>query len=399
VARDTPRQLRRSRGYIPTPIFLKRPQPEILALGAELKNTICLTKNDRAFLSQHIGDLKNLEALNFFKKTVGHLKRILQISPQALAADLHPLYLSTQFARSQQDLPVIFVQHHHAHIASCLAENAAEGPVIGLSFDGTGYGQDGTIWGGEFLIAGLEDFRRVGHLESVPMPGGDKAIEEPWRMALAYMYAACGDTFDVSSIDSLKRVNPERRAVVLKMIKSGVNCPPTSSLGRLFDAVSALLGICERATYEGQPAMELEGAISERLADCYDYDIRSEDGQFIVKARKIIKGVVSDLTGGEEPSAIACKFHNTVVKFSLDVCLKLRGAQGINEVALSGGCFQNEYLSEELVRSLDQNGFVVYEHSQVPPNDGGISLGQAVIAGSSLRKTAPAAALMGQRIE
>ena len=289
------RLLRRARGYVPLPIALKRDGPKVLAVGAELKGAICLTKGRNAFLGQHLGDLKNAQALDFFEETVAHLCRILEIEPEVVAHDLHPDYFSTRYAQRLKGLPLVGVQHHHAHIAAVLAEHGEEGPVLGVALDGTGYGSDGTIWGGEFLIADLRDFRRVGHLAPMPLPGGDAAIEEPWRTAVAYLHAAFGPEWANLDIPFVKRMDMRRARPVVQMIESRVNTPFTTSTGRLFDAVASLLGICDRNTHEGQAPMELEAAADEGVTDALPFEIRRENGVFLLDPRSYIRSVVERL--------------------------------------------------------------------------------------------------------
>ena len=380
VVDGIPRQIRRSRGYVPVPIFLKWKTEPVLACGAELKNTICLTRGDCAFLSQHVGDLENLETLDFLELTIGHLKRILEINPTIIAYDLHPEYLSTKFALEQKDMRLIGVQHHHAHIASCMAEHGVDETVIGLSLDGTGYGLDGKIWGGEVLICNLHGFERVCHFDYVAMPGGTAAIKEPWRMAISYLYHTYHQEFMELDIDFLKSLDEKRLKVILKMIERGVNSPLTSSLGRLFDGIAALIGLRQRVKYEGQAAMELEMAIEENGDSYYPYEISEQDSQWVFMHQPIIKGVVGDMTNGLSQGKISAKFHNTLLHMLSEICIRIRERRGLNAVALSGGVFQNAFQLEGLTRRLNDREFEVYTHSKVPANDGGISLGQAVIA-------------------
>ena len=374
------RQMRRSRGYVPVPVFLKWEAEPVLACGADLKNTICLTKGNCAFLSQHVGDVENLETLDFLKLTVGHLKRILEIDPRIIAYDLHPGYHSTHFALEQKDIQLIGVQHHHAHIASCMAENGVDERVIGLSLDGTGYGLDGRIWGGEVLLCNLRDFERVCHFDDVPMPGGTAAIKEPWRMAISYLYHAYDGQFMDLELDFLKSLDEKEVKVILKMIEHGINSPFTSSLGRLFDGIAALIGLRKRVKYEGQAAMELEMAIEENRDSLYPYEISGEDPRLIFRHEPIIKGVVRDLQRGLSQGSISAKFHYTLLEMLSEICIRIREKRSLNAVALSGGVFQNAFLLEGLTKRLHDKGFEVYTHSKVPTNDGGISLGQAVIA-------------------
>jgi len=382
-----PRQIRRSRGYVPVPIFLKWEVEPILACGAELKNTICLTKGNCAFLSQHVGDLENLETLDFLKLNVEHLKRILEINPTIIAYDLHPGYHSTHFALEQKDIKLIGVQHHHAHIASCMAENGVDETVIGLSLDGTGYGLDGRVWGGEVLLCNLNDFERVGHFDYVPMPGGTAAIKEPWRMALSYLYHTYHRELVDLDLDFLKSLDKKKVEVILKMMDSGINSPLTSSLGRLFDGIAALIGLRQRVKYEGQAAMELEMAIEENGDSFYPYEIREDGPNWIFIHEPIIEGVVKDLKKGLSQGRISAKFHYSLLEMLREICLRIREKSGLNTVTLSGGVFQNAFLLEGLTGRLHDQDFKVYTHSKVPANDGGISLGQAVIASAVSKST------------
>ncbi len=373
------RFFRRSRGFVPVPVFLRNKLPQILACGAELKNTVCLTKGDKAFLSQHIGDLENALTYDFFRLTVRHLKRILDIQPEVIACDLHPDYLSTRYAEEQRALPKVRIQHHHAHIVSGMAEHKLDGEVIGLAFDGTGLGTDNAVWGGEILIAETHKFERAGHLGYVAMPGSTAAIKEPWRMAISYLQDAYGPDFVDLGLPVLDSIGNDKLAVISQMINQEFNSPMTSSLGRLFDGVAAICGIRNRVNFEGQAAMELEMLADDTAASGYDCAWERENG-FLVPPAPIIRAVVADVQNNVSPAEIGAKFHLTLVQLFSDICDELRREYGLDRVVLSGGCFQNATLLSGMIRSLQARKFDVYSHEQVPTNDGGISLGQAVVA-------------------
>ncbi len=388
--RGNPMLLRRSRGYVPEPVSLPMPfQRQVLACGAELKNTFCLGKDRHAFISHHVGDLENYETLRSFTDGIAHFQRLFEIEPSVLAHDLHPDYLSTKYALERSldnDVDLVGVQHHHAHIASCLADNAEEGPVIGVAFDGTGFGTDGTVWGGEFLLAELSGFRRLAHLVPVPLPGGATAIRQPWRMAVSYLDAAF-DGRPPARLDVLRRHETEWPRVA-SLVRSGVNAPQCSSAGRLFDAVAALLGLRDTVNYEGQAAIELEQHADPREAG--RYPLRMPDGDVVrLSGVDIVSAVVADLLAGVDVPVIAARFHNTMAEAIAEVCGRLGESTGVRTVALSGGVFQNMLLLGRTVDLLQGNGFRVLTHSRVPCNDGGISLGQAVVAAAQDREYFP----------
>jgi len=389
--------IRRSRGYAPYPIHLPFSVPQVLAVGAELKNTFCLTRDRYAFLSQHIGDMENYETLRFFEQMVEQLARTFRVQPEIIAHDMHPGYLTTQYARARRQgseearsnlrlatCSLLPVQHHHAHIVSCMAENGLKGeqPVIGVAFDGTGYGTDGAIWGGEFLIADYRSFRRAAHLKYVPLPGGDAAIRRPYRTALAHLWAA-GIPWD-EDLPPVAACPPAERAILARQLERGLNVVPTSSIGRLFDAVSALAGVRQVINYEAQAAIELEMTVDERITDAYDFALQNTEGILLIDPTPAVQAVVADSRAGLPASHIASKFHNSVAQMVRDVCLRLREETGPTEVVLSGGVFQNITLLDRTLPLLREAGFVVYTHRLVPPNDAGISLGQAVVAGVRL---------------
>jgi hydrogenase maturation protein HypF len=358
------RTLRRSRGYAPHPVDLARGVHQILACGGELKNVFCLTKDHYAVLSQHVGDLENLETMQAFQETLDHMKRFFRVEPQAVAYDLHPRYLSTRYALGLS-IEKIGVQHHHAHIASSMAENHLDGRVIGIALDGTGYGTDGKIWGGEFLACDYANFERLYHFRYVPLAGGDAAVREPWRSALAYAIdSGVEANFPGISLNSVR--------IVEKMIAGSVNTVDTSSCGRLFDAVSALLGIRLIANYEGQAAMMLEASAAD-LDEPYPFDFSKNEIDF----RETIRALVKDR---EQRHLAAGRFHVTLAHVVVEAALRIRSAEGLNRVCLSGGSWQNFRLLGKSVKLLRAKGFEVYLHSLVPPNDGGLSLGQAAIA-------------------
>ncbi len=378
-----PMLLRRSRGYVPEPVLVRSgfPRP-VLACGAELKNTFCLAKERHAFVSHHIGDLENAETLRSFSEGIEHFRRLFDITPEVVAHDLHPEYLSTKYALDLPGVRLQGVQHHHAHIASCLADNGFDGPVIGVAFDGTGYGTDGTIWGGEFLIADCASFSRAGHLAPVPLPGGAAAIRQPWRMAAAYLSAPPASS--AAALDGLEDLgvwqrNQARWAAIVSMAKHGVNSPLTSSAGRLFDAVAALLGVRDMVNYEGQAAIELEQLADPREQGAYRAGIETA-APFRVQGTDLVGAAVSDLAAGISRQVIAARFHNGVAAMIEAGCLLLRERHGLDTVALSGGVFQNMLLLGRVITRLEARGFRVLTHSRVPCNDGGISLGQAVVA-------------------
>jgi len=373
------RVLRRSRGYAPYPIDLGEELIEVLACGGELKNTFCLTKGRYALLSQHIGDLENYETLNFFRETLERMKKLFRVEPRVVAHDLHPDYLSTGFALELDGLEKISVQHHHAHVAACMAENHLRDRVIGVAFDGTGYGTDGQIWGGEFLVADLDGFERRAHFRYVPLPGGDKAIREPWRAALSYLIETFGEQRAWPDIQLLSAIPAKKLELVQTMIRRRVYTVQTSSCGRLFDAAASILGLRHETNFEGQAAIELEMAACEGIEDGYPFDIESGE-PWRVDMRPVIRGIVDDLRCSSHTGVISAKFHNTIAAIIVEVSKRLRQAEKLNRVCLSGGTFQNAYLLTHSVAGLRGCGFEVFLHAKVPANDGGISLGQAVIA-------------------
>ena len=387
VVQPTPlglRHLRRSRGSVPVPIFLKEELPSVLAVGGELKNTICLTRGRHAFLSQHIGDLENSEAYSFFEEAQAHLRTILEIEPVAIAHDLHPDYFSTRWARQQAGVPFVGVQHHHAHIAGCMAENHLDGRVIGFALDGTGYGTDGRIWGGEVFVAGYMDFERAAHFEYVPLPGGAAAIREPWRMALSYLVQHFGSVTQLET-EFLKNLDPRKTELVLKMIQQGVNSPLTSSCGRLFDAVAALIGLRQSVNYEGQAAIELEMVAADHETAPYPLKLVTHSDPWIISTRELFDSILRDLRANVSISKISAGFHNGLVSVFCELAQLLRESTALNRVCLSGGTFNNLYLTGRLCARLREVGFEVFTQREVPCGDGGLSLGQAVAAAHGLK--------------
>ena len=371
-----PRALRRARGYAPKPIDLGRDFGQVLACGGELKNTFCLTKGRYALVSQHIGDLENYETLKFFRETLDHMKELFRVEPRVVAHDLHPDYLSTRFARELPHVERIAVQHHHAHIAACMAENGLRDKVIGVAFDGTGYGTDGKIWGGEFLVADYAGFERRAHLRYVPLAGGDAAVREPWRAALSYLIEAFGA---VPELPIFHTVAKEREDIVEAMIRHRRNTVETSSCGRLFDAVAAIVGLRANVSFEGQAAIQLETIAEAGITAPYPFEIEmSEPWQ--IDMRPAIRAIVNEVRRGVRAAVVSARFHDTMAAAITEVCLLLRRSDGLNRVCLSGGTFQNVFLLSRSVTALRRHGFEVFLHSKVPTNDGGLSLGQAVVA-------------------
>jgi hydrogenase maturation protein HypF len=379
--------LRRARGYAPNPVLLPFKSKQVLACGAELKNTVCLTKNEHAFLSQHIGDMENEETLGFFEETIDLYKRLFHIDPEIVAHDMHPDYVSTKYARdlgSTKDLNLVPVQHHHAHIVSCLIDHGIKGPVIGVAFDGTGYGTDGAIWGGEFLVSDWHHFKRAGHLEYVPLPGGEAAIKKPYRMALSFLYTLLGEDVSVKGLP-LSRVDPVELGVIRKQLEQRINAPLTSSAGRLFDAVSAIIGVRAEIDYDAQAAIELEMAAGEGIREpgVYPFSIERGQDRQVVRLGELFSAIIYDVQTGRQPATISLRFHNTMAQIIAEMCTLIAGHTKINQVALSGGVFQNRLLLHLAVAALQGEGFEVLTHKLVPCNDAGISVGQAVIANFS----------------
>jgi hydrogenase maturation protein HypF len=404
--------IRRSRGYVPSPIEVghmvqgdgscasyhgngaQEPSPctiqSVLACGGEQKNTFCMNNGQEFFISHHIGDLENMETLNSFEEGIAHFKKIFSIDFETVAYDLHPEYLSTKYAMELDMKNKIPVQHHHAHIASCMAENNLNEDVIGVAFDGTGYGEDGNLWGGEFFAGGYKNFSRQGHFDYVKMPGGEMAVKEPWRMALSYLLKVCdssdiNDMLGISSESGCKQrilpdIEMEKIVKLIEIIEKNINCPLTSSAGRLFDAVAALIGIRRMINYEGQAAVELEFLSEKKYCGEYNFKIEKNELTFIIHVDEMIKEIISDLRKSVSKEIISSKFHETLAKIVSEGCLYIKEKTGLKKVALSGGVFQNITLLEKCIDKLDGSGFEVYIHRNVPTNDGGLCLGQAVIA-------------------
>lgn len=374
---------RRSRGYTPKAITLPMTVPPLLASGAELKNVICLAAGTHAFLSQHIGDLKNQATFTSFSHTIEHLSTLLAIKPELVACDLHPDYHSTRHAE-QLGLPLVRIQHHHAHMASCMAEHRLNGELLGIIFDGTGLGSDGTIWGGEFLIGGYGGFQRAGHFKPLPLPGGDAAVREPWRMAMSYLHQALGNDAFTLNHPVAQVLHSSEQQLFRQMLLRGINSPLTSSCGRLFDAVAALLNLRHIVSYDGQGAIELEACAEQ--ADCiagepYGYELAAHDGEpFQLDFSTMIREIVADMAAGISPASISHRFHYTVAAAAAEGALLSCRAAGINRVVLSGGVFQNRLLSEMIYTALTGQQLEVFCHRLAPPNDGGIALGQTLIA-------------------
>ncbi|MFV2173928.1 carbamoyltransferase HypF [Actinomadura sp. LOL_016] len=382
--------VRRSRGFVPSPLRMpwEFPRP-VLACGAELKNTFCVARAHHAFLSHHIGDLENYETLRSYQEGIEHFCRLFGVRPEVVVHDLHPEYLSTKYAldRAGEDgVELVGVQHHHAHIASCLADNGTDGPVIGVAFDGLGFGDDGTLWGGELLVADLAGYRRAGHLETVPMPGGAAAVREPWRMAAAYLTAVFGE--NVPWLGVVRR-NGDRWPAVAALARSGTNAPRTSSAGRLFDAVAAIAGVRDTAGYEGQAAVELQQAADPHERAAYRATVTDD---LVVRGTDLVRAAVDDVLAGRGAGAVAARFHNGLAWATVRAARLLRDRTDLTTVALSGGVFQNVLLLERTVAGLEDSGFRVLTHSRVPPNDGGVALGQAVVAAARDRSARDAAA-------
>ena len=394
VIDQKPLIFRRARGFSPLPVTVPWHLPKILGCGAGLKSTFCLAREKSSFLSQHIGDLSNLESYDFYTESIDHLKRVFQIEPEAVACDLHPDYLSSHYAEKLA-LPIYRIQHHHAHTVAVMAEHGIEEQVLAVVMDGTGYGPDGTVWGGEILKADLTSYSRLGHLSHLHLPGGDTATTEPWRMALAALYSVFGDKgLRMTQLpQSLQHLDRAKVEVITTMLKNNFNSPLTSSCGRLFDAVAALLGIRQRISYEGQAAMELESLAKmavtgswpdEILTDQYKsspYPLIEKDGGWEINTQECIKAVLTDLNKNENVSVIALKFHGMLITTITELIEKLSHQTGIDRIVLSGGCMQNSLLLEGLSHTLARKSLKVYTGEMLPVNDGAISFGQAVAGG------------------
>lgn len=378
--------IRRSRGIAPESIILpfisKR---EILGCGGNMKNTFSLVKDANLYISHHIGDIDSPVAFDNYTAAIKRYIEVLKIKPDIVAYDAHPEYASTMLALSQDffgNATRIPVYHHHAHVCACMVENNLENTkVIGVAFDGTGYGKDDTLWGSEFLVCDYSKFERVAHLMPVRLPGGEQSIKNIWRIAVAYIMCAFGPDYDRESFKFLKEVDPEQLSVVEKMIITGINSPYSSGMGRLFDAVSCICSLRTKISYEGQAASELEYILKEDVQDKpYEFDVVEREGRFIIDHRVVIKGIVNDIMGGKDTGRISHRFHLTVVEIVNHVCNLIRRKTGIQKVVLSGGSFQNVFLSVKIRNKLERNGFTVYSHSMIPPNDGCVSVGQCAVA-------------------
>ncbi len=376
--------LRRSRGYAPFPVRLPWLVPPVLAVGSELKNTFCITNQNYGFLSQHIGDMQNYETLKSFEQSISHYERLFRIQPQSIAYDLHPDYLGTRYAlqrAEQEGLKALGVQHHHAHVAACMAEHGLDGSsrVIGVALDGTGFGDDGAIWGGEFLVADYTGYQRPFHLKYFPLPGGDAAIKQPARVALALLWSS-GMAWD-ERLASVVEFDEQARANLLTQLERRINAPLSSSMGRLFDAVASLAGVRHNVNYEAQAAIELEALADATETGAYPFSARGDH----VELRDGLEALILDILSGVGPPIISARFHNGVAQMVNTVSLQLRAETGINRVALSGGVWQNITLLRRTLSLLQAGDFQVYIHRDVPTNDGGLSLGQAVVAASRMR--------------
>jgi hydrogenase maturation protein HypF len=371
--------IRRARGYTPYSVKIKT-MKQILAVGGEQKNTICISKNGYAYLSQYLGDLEEFSCYESFKYVLKHFNNLFDINAELIVHDMYPAYLSTKYAKAQE-IRTMEVQHHHAHMVSCMAEHSIYDTVIGVIFDGTGFGLDGAVWGGEFFIGNRHSFRRAGQLEYVNIQGGEQAIKEPWRCAASYVKALGYDPLQI-----IQGVEREKIEVVTQALNAGMNCFLSSSIGRLFDAVSALIGIRNNITYDGQAAIELENAIEEEMDDSYSYNISEIDGEFYIQYKDIIEGILKDIERKELISKISAKFHNSLAEAACALVGKLREKEAINKVVLSGGVFENQYLLKRIYKSLVKRGFQVFYNEQIPINDGGLSFGQLHAASAIMEK-------------
>jgi hydrogenase maturation protein HypF len=374
IVNEKERLIRRSRSYSPEPINLNYNVDGIVAAGAELVNCFCIGKAKQAILSQHIGDLKNLETLEFYEESYKRFLKLFRMEPQIVACDKHPDYLSSKFAK-ELGLQTVEVQHHHAHIAACMAEFNLDEKVIGVSMDGTGLGDDGNIWGGEFLIADLAGYERFTHFEYIPLPGGDKVTKEPWRTGLSILFQMYGDKLLDLDLDFLKSTPEHNVDLILQAIKKNINCPLSSSAGRLFDAVAAITNICPVSTFHAEAPMRLESVAHENVQFSYSFDFGEQ-----ISFRSTIQAIIDDLHFNVPVSEISAKFHNTFINVIFAVASQVRKTKGINKVVLSGGTFQNKYILSRLEKLLIKEGFEVYAHSKVPSNDAGVALGQLVVA-------------------
>lgn len=377
ITAGRPFMIRRSRGYAPLPVPVDEDGPAVLAVGGHLKNTVAINVNRHVFLSQHIGDLETQPAYDAFLQTAKSLQGLYGVSPAYVVHDRHPDYASTRFAK-ETGLPRVEIQHHHAHIVSCMAENRISGPVLGIAWDGTGFGTDQTIWGGEFLKTNLSEFQRVGSIKPFPLPGGEKAIQEPRRTAVGLLSQLDGSLAGFEDSPPVKAFNPGELNIIQRMVSKNLNSPLTSSVGRLFDAVASLLGLCQFNHYEGQAAMSLEFLVRDTaIDDRYEFEITGDQSQlFVFDWTPMVKGIFNDSRSGEKLGMISARFHNTLVAMAIAMAKKA----GEEKVVLSGGCFQNTYLTEKLIAGLRKAGFAPYWHQWIPSGDGGIALGQAVIA-------------------
>ncbi|MFQ6608457.1 MAG: carbamoyltransferase HypF [Fidelibacterota bacterium] len=375
------RPIRRSRGFVPRPVFVNSRGPAVLAVGGELKNTVCLLKDDHAFLSQHIGDLENLEAYNFFQMTIKHLQKIFETKPELIVYDLHPNYLSTQWTLEQKRVPVLGAQHHHAHLASCMAENGISGPVIGIIMDGTGFGTEGTIWGGEILIGDYGSFERYAHFQTMPLPGGDAAIKAPWRTAVSYLYQVFEGEIPELPFMELHEIEP-----IIEMVSKDINCIQTSSCGRLFDAVAAMCGGLQTIHYEAQAAIGFMQVAGGQTDEPFEFRIKDVEGHKELMIDTIIRAVVDAIKDSQPLAGISQRFHGTLIKLFSKIAQYASDDSSIRDVVLSGGVFQNELLIKGLIPLLENEGLHVFTQSQVPTNDGGLALGQVMIGRNYLKQ-------------